>query len=269
MNIDDYIASGKLESYAMGCCSDAEKAEVESMLALYPALQEELRQIQESVEKYGDLHAVAPSSRVRQAMMDQISNSSSETPVLPLRPVGHTSNNRMKWMAAASVILLIGSMASNMMLYNKYREVQSHVLALEDEKTQLADNLQKTKTSFDQTNQALAAINHPQTMMIEMKAMPMAPESKAMVFYNRESADVYLSIAELPDAPSNMQYQFWVIVDGVARDAGMIDLEGNDGMPHKMKGFENATAFVVSLEKKGGSPTPNMEAIYVMGAVES
>ena len=35
----------------------------------------------------------------------------------------------------------------------------------------------------------------------------------------------------------------------------------------KMKPFDKADAFAITLEKKGGSTTPTMEAMYVMGKV--
>lgn len=269
MNIEDYIASGKLESYAMGICTDAEKAEVESMLQQYPALKSELEEIEKAIEAYGDAHAVKPANKVRDHVMQTIRNQSRETPVIPLQSSSEIRSKKFNWLAAASIALLIGSAIGNVMLYNKYQATHSKVLALESEKTYLANDLQKTRTSFEQTNNMLAMINSPKTMMVEMKGMPMSPESKAMIFWNQESADVYLSVASLPEPPSEMQYQLWAIVDGVPVDAGMIDMSVKDSMPHKMKSFENASAFAVSLEKKGGSPTPNMEAIYVMGAVES
>ncbi|MFM9985923.1 MAG: anti-sigma factor domain-containing protein [Flavobacteriales bacterium] len=269
MNIEDYIASGKLESYAMGICTDAEKAEVESMLLQYPALKSELEEIEKAMEAYGQSQAVKPSDKVRENVMKAIQNRSNETPVIQMQPSPEIRSNKFNWLAAASIVLLIGSAIGNVMLYDKYQSTQSKVIALESEKTFLANDLQSTQANYQQMNDMLAMINSPKTMMVEMKGMPMSPESKAMIFWNQESSDVYLSIAALPDAPSQMQYQLWAIVDGVPVDAGMIDLTKNDGMPHKMKSFENASAFAVSLEKKGGSPTPNMEAIYVMGAVES
>jgi anti-sigma-K factor RskA len=269
MNIEDYIASGKLESYAMGICTDAEKAEVESMLLQYPALKSELEEIEKALEDYGHAHAVKPADKVRSQVINAIQNRSKETPVISLQTSQEIRTNKFNWLAAASIALLIGSAIGNVMLYNKYQSTQSKVLALESEKTFLANDLQSTQANYKQMNDMLAMINSPKTMMVEMKGMPMSPDSKAMIFWNQESSDVYLSIAALPEAPSEMQYQLWAIVDGVPVDAGMIDMSNKDGLPHKMKSFENASAFAVSLEKKGGSPTPNMEAIYVMGAVAS
>ena len=60
------------------------------------------------------------------------------------------------------------------------------------------------------------------------------------------------------------QYQLWEIVNGKTVDAGMLD---NCTGLCKLKNIPSAQAFAITLENKGGSPTPTMSALYVMGAV--
>jgi len=56
------------------------------------------------------------------------------------------------------------------------------------------------------------------------------------------------------------------MVDGKPVDAGMIDM--NEAAPFmKLKNIPRAEAFAITLEKKGGSPVPTMDALYVMGKV--
>ena len=62
------------------------------------------------------------------------------------------------------------------------------------------------------------------------------------------------------------QYQLWAIIDGKPIDAGMMDIEA-PGAIHKMKSITGAQAFAVTLEKKGGSANPTMNAMYLMGNV--
>jgi anti-sigma-K factor RskA len=85
----------------------------------------------------------------------------------------------------------------------------------------------------------------------------------AQVFWNTKTHDVFIADVSLPQAPSNKQYQLWAIVDGKPVDAGMISDAKN--LAQKMKVFEKADAFAITLEKRGGSATPTMEEIYVMG----
>ena len=67
----------------------------------------------------------------------------------------------------------------------------------------------------------------------------------------------------LPAAPAGRQYQLWAIVNGQPLDAGM--LRDTKMQVQQMKAFAQADAFAITLEKSGGSPTPTMSALYVMG----
>ncbi len=263
MNIEEYIASGNLEQYALGLGSASERAEVEAMLALYPQLQSELEEIEASIFQYAQANAVQPSAGLKNKVLEAIK--AEATPVVQLHEA--KSKNRVNWLAAASIALLLASIAGNFMLYNKYQTTSAKVFALENEKSVLANDLNAERTKYDQTNGMLAAISSPTTTMVEMKGLPIAPESKAMIYWNKSTEEVYVSVAALPEAPAGMEYQLWAIVDGAPVDAGMLDLSKADAMPHKMKNFSSAQAFAVTLEKKGGSPTPTMENMYVMGAV--
>jgi anti-sigma-K factor RskA len=49
-------------------------------------------------------------------------------------------------------------------------------------------------------------------------------------------------------------------------DAGVFDMKDGSGMT-KMKNIPKAEAFAVTLERKGGSTTPSLDKLYVMGKV--
>jgi anti-sigma-K factor RskA len=53
-------------------------------------------------------------------------------------------------------------------------------------------------------------------------------------------------------------------VNGKPEDAGL--MSNCDGVC-KMKNIPKAEAFAITLEKKGGSPTPNLASMFVMGKV--
>lgn len=262
MNVEEYIATGNLEAYALGVSTPAQKAEVEAMLVAFPMLREELAQIEESLLQYAEANAIAPSAGTRARVLEAISSTKKEAPVIPI-----TSSKKINWLAAASITLLIASAAGNYILYNRYQYSYSRVLVLENEKSVLAEDLNASKAKYTESSGMLAMINNPATRLVEMKGTPVSPGSKAMIYWDTASADVYVSVASLPEPPAGMQYQLWAIVDGAPVDAGMITMDDDPYMPHRMKRFETAQAFAVTLEKAGGSPVPTMEAMYVMGAV--
>ena len=59
----------------------------------------------------------------------------------------------------------------------------------------------------------------------------------------------------------------WTIVDGKPVDMGMIDAEFSNRLLPMKASSPNAVAFAITLEKEGGSPSPTMEEMYVMGKV--
>ncbi len=95
-----------------------------------------------------------------------------------------------------------------------------------------------------------------------------SPSSLATVFWNTESKAVYLLVNQLPKPATGKQYQLWAIADGKPVDAGIFEL--GEGITFiKLKTIAKAEAFAITLEKKGGSETPTMDAMYVMGKVSS
>ena len=56
-------------------------------------------------------------------------------------------------------------------------------------------------------------------------------------------------------------------VDGAPVDIGMLDSEFQGRVLTMKHTKAGSVAFAITLEKTGGSPTPNMEEMYVMGRV--
>jgi anti-sigma-K factor RskA len=66
--------------------------------------------------------------------------------------------------------------------------------------------------------------------------------------------------------PAGKQYQLWAIVDGKPVDAGMIDLN-QPIVFQQMKTINSAQAFAVTIENVGGSATPSLETMCLLGNV--
>jgi hypothetical protein len=159
-----------------------------------------------------------------------------------------------KYAIAASIILLAGSIYWNITLFNK--------------NSQLQNNYNNTVARLSDIEKEIAMIRqNPNMKMAAMKGMPESPASFATVFWDTTSKDVYLVVNNLPKPASDKQYQLWALFDGQPIDIGMIDNNffiGQDKLLLRMKNARNAQAFAITLEKKGGNPTPE-GPMYVMG----
>ncbi|MNG37643.1 Anti-sigma-K factor rskA [compost metagenome] len=73
---------------------------------------------------------------------------------------------------------------------------------------------------------------------------------------------------QLPANDQDHQYQLWALVDGKPVDLGVFDAKADSAhILLKMKEINGAQAFAVTLEKRGGSATPTMTQMIVMGGV--
>jgi anti-sigma-K factor RskA len=99
-----------------------------------------------------------------------------------------------------------------------------------------------------------------------LTGVPASKDSHAVVFWNQNKKQVILAGIDLPKSPENKQYQLWALVDGVPVDAGVFDTKSSHDLI-SMKSIEKSQAFAITLEPKGGSPTPHLEALCVIGNV--
>jgi anti-sigma-K factor RskA len=260
-----FIASGILESYALGMCSEEEVRQVEMMCEQDPVVKAELEQIQEAINGYAAAHNKAPKAETRTKVLAQI-NALQETEREPVPAISFW-NSRMA--VAASLVLFSLSLLGNILLYNKWKVAHSEVVALNSEKQQMADNLKSNQVKYEVMAQDKAIISNPDVMKVMMKGMEKSPESMAMVYWNKKSKEVFIEVKNLPMPEQGKQYQLWAIVDGKPVDAGMMSLTAGDSSLHRMKDFESAQAFAITLEKEGGVPSPTMSELVVLGAIGS
>ncbi|MBN9338222.1 MAG: anti-sigma factor, partial [Chryseobacterium sp.] len=66
-------------------------------------------------------------------------------------------------------------------------------------------------------------------------------------------------------APEGMEYQLWAISDGKPVSAGMYSEDKDSKIV--LSNIPNAQAFAITLEKRGGSPVPTMENMFVIGNI--
>lgn len=276
MEKKDIISSGLLELYALGLSSEEENRQVEEWLQLHPEVVKELDSIQEGLELYAMAHAVQPSADVKQKLMAEIGHhdkviSQDNSPIQSNAPVVtmeqshgakvYRMNNAFKWAAAACFILLLGSLALNYSYYNKYQEAATGLANVEQE-------LDKQRSMASNMDEQLNVMTDKNAMPVSLSGTPHAPEASAKIFWMQNTGDVYLAPGSLPEAKPGMQYQLWAIIDGKPVDGGMVSNDrGETYHIQKMKSFGKVQAFAITLEKKGGSPTPDMKELYVMAKI--
>ena len=267
MEIKDIISSGLLEAYALGIATPEESQQVEQWLAKYPEVASEFNDIQQGLENYAMASAQAPSPAVKEKIFSNIQSS-------PVRKVQVDLPGKSKvimiapfWrkLAAASIILLIGSLILNMVYVNKYRDANRQFAEANDAYLKTKNELALQTDKLEAMDRDMSVVQNKYSQPVSLNGLPTAPDAAAKIFWMKNTGEVFIDPSNLPAPPAGKQYQLWGIVDGKPVDGGMI-LYGEKGKYHiqKMKTFGKAEAFAVTLEDEGGHPQPKGQ-MYVLG----
>lgn len=264
MDTKDYISSGILELYVTGALTEAERLEVEKMARLYPEVKQELESIEMAMEDYAFAHEKTPSPRVLEGILNNIEKTENEqVKILPMSG-GSRLNSRFRMLAFAASILLFLSMVTNIYYYSRYQRVSGELADLRDDNTFLTDQYKSLKANYNGMEKEMAMLHDPAMIALTMKGTAMSPASTSIVYWNKGTGDLYLNANNLPKPADGMQYQLWALVEGKPVDAGVFTMD--EGI-HQMKLIHEADAFAVTLEPMGGSVSPTLQQLYVMGGV--
>ena len=265
MNTKEYINSGILEEYLLSTVSSQEKQEVECMSKIYPEIKTELAELESALEQYALMHPKTPSASLKGRIFAQMEFSNPEetqnlveAKQIEFRPeVARTTVPLWSQMAVAASVLF--AMVSGWSLWQSAQY-----------KTK-AEQMTATVATLEQKNnysESLAALyQSPDNKTIQLKGVAKSPGSSVVAFWNQKTKEVLINVQSLPTPAAGKQYQLWAIVGGKPVDMGMLD-ENFAQKILKMKIADgSAAAFAITLEKRGGSVSPTLEEMVVMGAI--
>jgi len=268
-----YIESGILERYLLGHCTTEEIQEVQCMARVFAEVQAELDAIEQALQTYASMQAVAPPADLKAkilARLDDQPNAETsqelrETKVVPMQ----SSSTGNKWAIAAAACFLLA-----MGLGYLYNNSQKQLGLLNSQMAAMQNNLDaanaltlSTRQQLQKTGNMLTMINDTAIQRVSMKGLPIAQNALATIYWNKQNKQVYLNINNMPQPATGKQYQLWAIADGKPVDLGVFDITNDSLLMLKMHDIQNPQAFAVTLEPTGGSVSPTLDQMYVMGAL--
>lgn len=263
MNVKEYISSGIVESYVMGLVSDTERQEFETLCAQYPEIIAARNAFELSMEEKLLSDAKQPPQHLKQLIEARILGNDSENEHVRNRehtPVRHIGV--WKWLAAASLILFV---VTGFWALNRHQENEKLSAANLD----LQNQLNTSTTQLSRLKQETDMLQQPGLKMAALKGTAHAPEALVTVYWDTASTkDVYLMINNMPQPPSDKQYQLWAMMNGKPINLGVFDMRvKQDRLLVKMQNVQNAQAFAITLEPSGGSVNPTMDSMYAIGSL--
>ena len=269
-DIKAYIESGILELYVLGDISHEEKLEVEAMAAKHPSIKAELAEIERSLEAYANENAVEPAENLRHRVLNSLvtnlgddrnfapKEEKIEAKVVTLeRPRGLTV---YKYAFAACFVLLLVSVAA---LINAYRQIdQSNTLI-----ASLQTQNQRFANRVNFVEGEIGILHDSSYKLLRMAGTKKSPSSGLTVAWSPAKKKVWIDMsnANMPLNDKDHQYQLWALVGGKPVSLGVFDADTTSKDMKEMESIASADAFAVTLEKRGGSPTPTMDEMMVLG----
>jgi anti-sigma-K factor RskA len=270
VDIKAYISSGVIEAWVLGMATAEEAAELEMMRRQYPEVNQAVLDFEEHLEKVAMSNAEAAPVHVKRNLNDVLAGEfrSTQNGNGRLVEMSASSTNLVrpvwKYVAAACLVLLVGSSILNFYLYNQYQSTDRKYSDLLAQQTTLQARVDVMNTKLAGMDESMKIMTDPTVLHVAMPSAKQGENFIATVFWDTKTKDVYLLNNNLPQAPKGKQYQLWALVDGIPVDAGMMDVCA--GVCH-MKNIPKAQAFAITLEKQGGSPTPDLSQLYVLGKI--
>jgi len=261
VNVKEYILSGVVESYVLGLATEAEQQEFEALCKQYPEIAQAKLDFELSLEAQLMRDPIALPGVIKERVFQSLDTSASnisyqeiEDSEVPVRRM-----NVWKWVAAASILLLAGAGYLALTYNDKYQRLQQA-------NTELKNQLDQSNARITELDKTAQTLQNPDLKTATLQGTANAPGSFANVYWDTATKDVWLLINNMPAPVSEKQYQLWALLNGKPIDLGVIEPNiWQEKLLVKMKNVQGAEAFAITLEPQGGSTSPTMEKMYVMG----
>jgi len=264
-DLNTYIESGILEAYVNGMLSEEESKEVDRMAQAHPEVRTELEEIRAALTAYHQItHASSPPSL--DTVMSQIHTLRSPSNILDEKDIDTKKdpNKTLRYLIATALILLIISVAINLILLMQNNRLDQRLLSLQQDQQYLLDRYTTTTQSPEYIDKAvldeISSLHFTQMLNIAGDDTLIAT-----AYWYPDSAQTYIGDIQLPQIPDSATYQLWAFIEGVPISAGVFY---NDPRLQKLNRVTGTIeAFAITREPKGGSTVPTLDNLLMEGKV--
>lgn len=258
-NIQEYLESGILELYVYGALSTTENAEVARMLREFPELREEVEQIETTLRDVSGSAAPYDPEALLLSLKQKIA-SRSERKRKPYR----------NWPAiigwAASILLLIGIF----FMYDTNQELKEKITTLGNERAELQNEIVAARQDAEKMKKLLEVLRSRNIMRVPLPGKEFAPTAYATAYWSKAEDITYIDAQDLPAPPPGMVYQVWSLkLDPLTPNSiGLLEnFEENESRIFVVENEYESEAFGITLEPAGGSKSPTLERLLVLGTI--
>lgn len=265
MNIEEYIQSGILELYVYGALSQEEAVEVSKKLKEYPSIKSEVEEIEATLQNLSSAVAPYNPEELLASIKQKLTDKERSVPFAE-KPQKTPISTYLAW--AACFIFLLGIVA----FWNMNRSLRDEIKSIAEENAEMENEIENMRLENRKSQKLLNVFRDQNIARIVLAGQEASPKSKATVFWDKQKDMAYIDAKDLPAPPPGKVYQVWSLTLEPLKPVNMGLLENFDTDENKIFILQNpnqSEAFGITLEPAGGSKTPTMEQLYVLGVTDS
>jgi len=262
MNYKDLISSGDLELYIAGVLPVEESKKITELINKDENVRNEVLKIESAIQHISDQATTNENSNfaevLKKVVIFQQKQKASQT-----KNKYKSSLTYLGWSAAAIFLIFLSI---------QYIFYKDSMVKLDEALTanQLLQNeLKQQNTDANQKNKFLDLLISEETLKVRLAGQNIAPDSNVKVFWSKKNKKIAIDASTLPPAPDGMVYQIWSLKLSPLTPTSLGLLE-NYSETNNLFLLDNANlseAFGITLEPAGGSKTPTLEKLFVLGTV--
>ncbi len=162
-------------------------------------------------------------------------------------------------------------MGGIMWMFNETNKLNNSLQVTSTENVILKEEKSTVENQLAENNEILEVLRSKDYQAFTLPGnQAVAPEAFAKVYLNKKDNVAYIDVMGLPAPPRGKVYQVWSLKMEplTPTSVGLIAEQNqtNDGI-YRFADFPDPEAFGITLEPEGGSETPTLSQLYILGAV--
>ncbi|MGC4058155.1 MAG: anti-sigma factor [Chitinophagaceae bacterium] len=208
MNIAEYIESGVIEAYVSGIASEAEVRELEQLMLQYPELKEAVLECQAVMGAYAASYRKEPPASLKENIRAKlIAEDLLTTAAVNIRAEAPARRSIPIWALAASLVLLVGSVVTNLVLLSNQQQLKTEMNQVAALQKATLQEKQLALAKSESMQQAMHVLELPKLKKINLAGVAGHEAHSGMLYWDGATGDVFLDLASMPAAPEGKQYR--------------------------------------------------------------
>lgn len=239
-----FLDSDILERYLLADTTEMETLQAERYIAMYPEVRKVYNELQENLETYAKLHAVASPEGLKEKIVARIRS----------ERLGRKKFFRYAIAASFAAVMFAGA---SYFFWEQNQSLQEENIMVSNKIKLLEEDM---KQQLEDVRNQFIVLNNPQTRKYNVNGNRKAKELKAIAYINPVKKLSYINVKKLPNLPEDQCFQMWAEVNGQMLNLGIIESTTNSDNLMALPYAKNAVGYI-TIEPKGGNENPTVENI--------